>query len=183
MTDSHAHAVEQVIDHEWVTFHGGELEGRPPTALCAACRDALRLALARGGGPAVGNGRRRTRCFQCYKAGLDRERALKAAGGLDTASQARFQDTLPFEPVNRARLAMLRAECAAARAARSQGVGRFEDRRRAAQIAARRALRTMAAGLGARQVGPEERGRAEAAAVHAAELQLPESWLPYVVAR
>ena len=30
-------------------------------------------------------------CFQCYRAELEREKALKAAGQLETASEARFR--------------------------------------------------------------------------------------------
>jgi hypothetical protein len=41
----------------------------------------------------------------------------------------------------------------------------------------------LAAGLRQRQVPSEVRERVMAAAVHAAELQLPESWLPFVVSQ
>jgi hypothetical protein len=130
-------------------------------------------------------------CFQCYRAGLDRERAIKAAGQLDTASDARFQSQLPFEPIDKPRLEMLKAERADARAFASLGVGQFVDKRRQAQIAARHALQTIA-GLNARELSShaassgverEARDRAMTMAIHAAELQLPESWLPFVVAR
>jgi hypothetical protein len=106
---------------------------------------------------------------------LDRERALKAAGQLDTASDDRFQTTLPFEPIDRPRLQMLRGERAAERAVLQMGTGRYVDKRRQAQIAARHALQQIAAGL-------QVRG-AVLAAIHAAELQLPEAWLPFVVSR
>ncbi len=56
-------------------------------------------------------------CFECYRVDLARERALQAARHLNTASEARFQDSLPFEPINRARLERLRAERATVRAA------------------------------------------------------------------
>jgi hypothetical protein len=115
----------------------------------------------------------RTLCFQCYRAELDRERALRAAGDLDTASSERFQSALPFEAVNTSRLERLRAERAASRVTMQAGAGRFVDRRRRAQIAARHALQQIATG----------HYREMAAAVHAAELQLPESWLPFVVSR
>ena len=68
------------------------------------------------------------------------------------------------------------------------GVGRFVDKRRQAQIAARHALQAIAAGLRTRQV-PEwtansaDHARLMEIAIHAAELQLPESWLPFVVSR
>jgi hypothetical protein len=81
-----------------------------------------------------------------------------------------------------------------AREAAVVGAGRFADKRRQAQIAARHALQTIAAGLRARRVssiGGTESGAAAtrdadrelAMAIHAAELQLPDAWLPFVVAR
>jgi hypothetical protein len=76
---------------------------------------------------------------------------------------------LPFEPVNRPRLARLKAERLASRQLHV-GTSRFDDRRRHAQIAARHALQRLGAGL-------ESRG------MHAAELQLPEAWLPFVGSR
>jgi hypothetical protein len=107
---------------------------------------------------------------------------LRAAGQLDTASEERFQVQLPFEPVNTSRLAMLKEDRADARAAAVIGVGRFVDKRRHAQIAARHALQTIAAGLRTRQFAGDN-VRATEMAIHAAELQLPESWLPFVVSR
>ena len=154
----------QVVDAEWITFPGGELEGKRPGARCSACR-------ARGGHRAS----RGPLCFQCYRVELDRERALKAAGQLDTASDGRFQTALPFEPVDVVRLERLRAARSADRVAAQVGVGRYVDRRRQAQIAARRALQQIATGI-------QSRGAAMAA-IHAAELQLPEAWLPFVVSR
>src|SRR6185295_525643 len=154
----------QVVDAEWITFPGGELEGKRPKARCPACR-------ARGGRPES----RAPLCFQCYRAELDRERALKAAGQLDTASDERFQTALPFEPIDMPRLQMLRVERAAQRATSQMGAGRYVDKRRHAQIAARHALQRIAAGVQARG--------AALAAIHAAELQLPESWIPFVVSR
>jgi len=170
----------QVVDDEWVTFPGGELEGKRPKALCAACREALtREASA----PLQRTSAVRPLCFQCYRAELDRERALQAAGNLDTASDARFQSQLPFEPVNRPRLEMLKAERSEARAASVQGLGQYVDKRRRAQIAARHALQQIAAGLKARQLAPAMEAEAMESAFHAAELQLPEAWLPFVVSR
>jgi hypothetical protein len=161
----------------WVQFPGGELEGLRPRVMCPACR-------ARAG-------RTGTLCFQCYRAELDRERALKAAGELDTATEARFQCTLPFEPVNRPRLDRLRAErMAERRSIAASSTGRFVDRQRRAQIAARRALQAIAAGANSavradmRDMSAPANARSRvslAAAIHAAELQLPESWLPFVV--
>src|SRR5712692_8337489 len=138
----------QTVDNEWITFPGGELEGKRPKALCAACRDQLKK-VARSADLRIV--RRGTLCFQCYRAELDREKALKAAGQLDTASLERFQVALPFEPVNRARLEMLKVDRAASRTAMTERAGRFPDRRRHAQIAARHALQAIAAGLTARE--------------------------------
>jgi hypothetical protein len=185
----------QVAESEWITFHGGELEGKRPKALCPTCREALtRVAsgLSKLSSPS------RPLCFQCYRADLERERALKAAGELDTSTDARFQSQLPFEPVDRARLEMLKAERSGARASTVQGIGQHADKRRRAQIAARHALLQIAAGLPARgssalddlngggkarHLAPAIQAEVMAAAAHAAELQLPEAWLPFVVSR
>lgn len=175
-------AITQLLQEEWVTFQGGELEGKRPKALCPSCREQLKRAAS----GRAGHQRAHTLCFQCYRAELERERSLRAAGALDTASVQRFQSALPFEPVNRARLDTLKAERAASRTAMTAGVGRFVDKRRHAQIAARHALQRIAAELSARAVtsSPSQEGDcAWASAVHAAELQLPESWLPFVVSR
>jgi len=177
-------AVEQVQGEEWVSFPGGELEGKRPKVLCPACREALTRDAATPASFASSlSSRSRPLCFQCYRAGLERERALHAAGNLDTASDARFQVQLPFEPLNRARLEMLKVGRADARAAASQGTGQYNDRRRRAQIDARRALQAIASGLKARQLAPALASRALDAAIHAAELQLPEAWLPFVISR
>jgi len=124
--------------------------------------------------------RSRTLCFACYRADIERDRLLKAAGALDTASDARFQYSLPFEPVNTLRLESLRAErMAAAQATRAAMPS--TARRRAAQIEARHALQRIAAGLSARPARLDERNIVMASAFHAAELQLPDSWIPFVV--
>src|ERR1700704_509031 len=107
----------QPVGEEWVSFPGGELEGKRPKALCPACREALTRGLVRP------SSRARPLCFQCYRAELERERALRAAGDLDPAPDARFQVHLPFEPVNRARLDRLKAERAEARTAARDGIG------------------------------------------------------------
>jgi hypothetical protein len=186
----------QLAQDEWVSFPGGELEGRRPKALCTACRAALqreaaggsaRPASARPDADELPRGRltRPTRplCFQCYRADLDRQRGIAAAGQLDTSSEARFQYQLPLEPVDRFRLDSLKAARTDARMASVQGIGAYIDKRRHAQIAARHALQTLADGLRARQVSPAERRTAFGDAIHAAELQLPEAWLPFVVSR
>jgi hypothetical protein len=159
---------------EWVTFPGGELEGKRPKAVCPACREAMN----RGFVPTA-----RTLCFQCYRAELERERALRAAGNLNTGSEERFQAQLPFEQVNRARLAALKAARAEARAAASQGAGAYVDKRRHAQIAARHALQQIRDGLKARRAASAVQAQALDEAAHAAELQLPEAWLPFVLSR
>jgi hypothetical protein len=163
---------------EWVTFPGGELEGKRPKALCRACREALKATALR---PSRRVESRRTLCFQCYRAELERDRALHAAGEINTTTEKRFQFQLPFEPVNRPRLEMLKADHAVARKSTAP---RVVDRRRA-QIEARHMLQQIAAGLTSRGLAddPASRARAIFEAVHAAELQLPESWLPFVVSR
>jgi hypothetical protein len=171
-------AREQVVADEWVSFPGGELEGQRPQVLCPACRGELKRSAA-AGSPFEP----RTLCFQCYRAGLDHDRALKAAGELDTGSAERFQTMLPFEPVNRGRLAMLKAERAEARESARLGTGQFVDKRRHAQIAARHVLQRIFSGVSGRQAPADAAARAIAAATHAAELQLPDAWLPFVVSR
>jgi hypothetical protein len=170
----------EVAEGEWITFPGGELEGRRPRALCPACREGLRreasLPRRRAGSQP------KPLCFQCYRAELARERALKAAGEINTASEARFQCTLPLEPINRSRLDRLRGERALARAATQAGGGHYADRRRQAQIQARHALQRLAEGLQAHRA-QTALGSADAEAIHAAELQLPDAWLPFVVSR
>lgn len=172
MLTHHRVRSSQVVDDEWISFPGGELEGKRPKARCAACREKLEPR-ARPSALAA------PLCFQCYRAELDRKRALEAAEPDD----ARWQWLLPFEPINRPRLEMLRAERGAARAALQRGAARYVDQRRRAQIAARHALQGIAAGLRARAVPKAEQNRVMAEAVHAAELQLPESWLAFVVSK
>jgi hypothetical protein len=149
--------------------------------MCSACRERLRsaarAAATRGSCSSSGSAVPSSEppaplCFECYRVDQARERALRAARNLNTASEARFQTPLPFEPVNRARLERLRAERSTARAGLKIGTGRFVDKRRHAQIAARHALDRIAAGLQSRSD-----------AIHAAELQLPAAWLPFVVSR
>lgn len=176
----------QAVATEWVSFPGGELEGRRPKTVCPACREGLQRAVARRGvlrAPIERRQSSRTLCFQCYRADLDRERALRAAGQLLTASEARFQDQLPFEPLDEGRLALLKAERADTRGALLQGVERFADRRRRAQITARHALQSIVASRPTPASAHAAYDRTIAAALHAAELQLPESWLPFVASK
>ncbi|HEX7139599.1 MAG TPA: hypothetical protein VF219_17230, partial [Vicinamibacterales bacterium] len=163
---------------EWVTFPGGELEGKRPRALCRACREAVnRVALvSRTGKGERRVGERRPLCFQCYRASLERDRALQAAGNLETGSSERFQFQLPLEPVDRERLERLRSQRATERA----NTPNYVAARRRAQIDARHALQQITSGLRARSLAPGDRDRALFEAVHAAELQLPEAWLPFV---
>ena len=182
----------QVTENDWVTFPGGELEGERPKVLCRTCRERLRRQAAGLSGASADVGR--PLCFQCYRAGLERDRAIKAAGELHTATEARFQSTLPFEPVNRPRLERLRTARADARVVARVGAGKYVDKRRQAQIAARHALQQIAEGLRARAArAPIDRTvpgnvtfpyrSAEWDAIRAAELQLPDAWLPFVVSR
>jgi hypothetical protein len=113
---------------------------------------------------------RKAVCFECYKTDARRQRGFESAASLDTGSAERFQCGLPFEAVDRPRLERLKAERVASRQQLRVGAGRFVDKRRHAQIAARHALQQLGAGL-------------SAYAIHAAELQLPESWLPFVISR
>lgn len=184
----------QPVEGEWINFPGGELQGKRPKAMCPACRVRLKHLAC---DPRAPSREARPLCFQCYRADIERQRALHAAGQLDTSSEERFQDGLPFEPVNRARLDRLKAERAEARQALHAGVGRFVDKQRQAQMAARHALQRIVAGLDARgatgsprpecvghhAMSAAERERLGAAAIHAAELQLPDAWLPFVVSR
>jgi hypothetical protein len=174
-----AEEIRDVPEPDWVPFQGGELEGRRPRALCQSCRDALRRAATMGADDLDRFSPQRPLCFQCYRVDLDRQRAIRAAGDLDTASAERFQSQLPFEPLNRPRLEMLKIARTDARAATPAPV----DKRRRAQIEARHALQQLAAGLEARGLAAVDRERAIFEVVRAAELQLPESWLPFVVSR
>jgi len=170
-----AAVVNQPVENEWVTFPGGELEGRRPKTLCGPCR----LRRASGAAP-------RAICFECHRADRRREAALKAAGEFEASPEAtvmRFQHGLPFEPVNVPRLERLKAARAVARRQARAGTGQYVDKRRQAQIAARHAMERLALGLASRHIEPLARARAEAGAIHAAELQLPESWLPFVVSQ
>jgi hypothetical protein len=174
----------QLTADEWVSFPGGELEGKRPKALCPSCRDALKRATTAPSAMATGVRHPKTLCFACYRAELDRQKTIGVAGQLDTASEARFQFQLPFEPVDYPRLEMLKADRQQSRdAERATTTGALVDRRRHAQIAARHTLQQIAAGLRARQFAKADRDRAMAAAFHAAELQLPDAWIPFVMAR
>ena len=84
MTQKHA----QPHDDEWVTFPGGELEGKRPKVLCAACRDQLKrvAASARYKGDARPREHAaRTLCFQvdCSEHGeiVDAERLFFILNG------------------------------------------------------------------------------------------------------
>ncbi len=150
-----AEATAQVAENDWVTFSGGELEGKRPRTLCAACQSKLNRQVNRVRPPDLGTSQ--PLCFQCYRAELDRSRAIEAAAELAAvpgagAPLARFQVALLFEPVNRARLACLKIERRNARA-RQSAAHPFADRRRQAQIRARHVLQRLAEGLRARSAG------------------------------
>ena len=180
---------EVAEEDEWVTFPGGELEGHPPKVMCPTCREKLRRE-ARLSHAGLDRPRPSTLCFECYRTDLARARALRAARERCEGQEApagwnlaeRFQASLPIEPVNRPRLERLRAERADARSTAQAGAGRFVDKRRHAQIAARHALERIAAALQSRGDLPEHHP-ALADAIHAAELQLPDAWRPFVVSR
>ena len=167
---------------DWTPFPGGELEGARPRAQCPSCRAHIGRDItgaAGAGKPAL--------CFQCYRAEIDKNRKLKAAAELDTASDARFQCTLPFEPVNTSRLARLKVEREDARVKAREGAGSYIEKRHRAQIDARHALSRLLHGLKQRELTGagqgQSRQRAAGMAMRAAEMQLPESWLPFVVAQ
>ncbi|MEQ1729119.1 MAG: hypothetical protein ABL982_12145 [Vicinamibacterales bacterium] len=169
-------------DIDWTPFPGGELEGARPKAQCPACRARIgrdAVGAAGAGKPAL--------CFQCYRADIEKNRKLKAAAELDTASDARFQCTLPFEAVNTSRLARLKVEREEARTKARAGAGSYIEKRHRAQIDARHALARLLHGLKQRELGAvgqmQRRQAAADMAMRAAEMQLPESWLPFVVAQ
>lgn len=161
----------------WTPFSGGELEGTRTTALCASCR-----AARRAGRPATSD---TTLCFQCYRAELERNRKAKAAVELNTATEERFQTQLPFEPVNAARLAQLRVERQASREQARYGAGAYVEKRRRAQIEARRALARIIKGLKRRELVRPVAGVRVASPLSdgTAALRYPDSWLPFVVSR
>jgi hypothetical protein len=193
MSQDDARSAPKVIKDEWVSFPGGELEGQRPRLLCPACRGGVHgwaasraatgvVPAVRGGSRASGREPARTLCFQCYRANLDRNRALRAAGDVPV-SEERFQSQLPFERVDILRLERLKAERSQARVLEARGMGRFVGSRREAQIAARRALQTVGPMSSRRQqsfLRPHDRGQVSTAAIHAVELQFPESWLRFV---
>src|SRR5262249_20602087 len=151
------------------------------TARCAACREARRCGELRGNiDPAEKPG---TLCFQCYRAELDRERALTAAASLNAASEERFQLQLPLEPGNRPRLAMLRAAREAARqaaASRPQVRQGLVIRRRRAQLEARHTLDRLAAGLRARGIGTMKPPMRAAELRRATVSEYPAAWVPFL---
>jgi hypothetical protein len=181
---------DRLPDVEWTAFPGGELEGTRPRVLCPDCRARLQQVAA-GTAEAVAP----TLCFQCYRSDLERTRRLREAGDLNTASEERFQTSLPFTPVNRARLTRLKAEREVARVASRRGAGMYVEKRRRAQIQARNQLGRILLGLKERQLAQArsiEHGAADERRTGGsvrrgsrqltADLRLPESWLPFVAA-
>ncbi len=162
-----------VAGAEWVSLPGGELEVPRPRARCAACRVASQR-LARASGVADG----RPACLACYRADVARTWALKAAAQFDTATLGRFQEALPFAPVNRPRLDRLRAARLAAR--RDAGAAaRYADRRRSAQLAARLALQRLGEGLRGRRLDASQLGNT-VSRVGPSTMPVTASWLPLV---
>jgi hypothetical protein len=110
-------------------------------------------------------------CFLCYRAELDRERSLAAAASLPTGSSDRLPFVLPLEPLDSARLEMLRAARAERRAAAAGADPRnFTGRRRQAQLAARHVLERLGRGLAVRTADRTA-------------WEFPDAWLPFVASR
>ena len=153
------------------------MEGKRPNSLCPACRANASQGLAM---------EKRTLCFQCYRDELNRERTLREAGKRDTGSVSRFLFLSPFEPVDGSRLESLRTERARAREIAMRGSGRYAVKRHRAQITARRALGHTVGLPSARNRVPPARHQLALAVAdgnRAVTTELPESWLPFVVAR
>ena len=85
--------------------------------------------------------------------------------------------------MNRQRLRMLKADRSEARVAASRGIGQYVDQQRLAQIKARHALQAIAVSPKARQLAPAGQVEATVSAIHDAELQTADVWLPFVVSR
>lgn len=181
MNTLHIDTAPTHTDIDWVPFPGGELEGSRTRALCPQCRvRELRAALRKQPVP-VGPA-----CFQCYRLAVERDRQLKEAGELDTASEERFQTGLPFEPVNTSRLARLKVERTQAQA-KAKPAGGYAARQARARIEARHALANVFVGLRHRVEAGQRSASARRAqanmAARTADLELPDSWLPFVAAR
>lgn len=172
---------DAIVEINWVRLPGGELEAPRPRARCVTCRAAIEQKPtgyaqrgAADGGPA---------CFVCYRAHVAHERRLKAAAQFAGTSSARFQEALPFSPVDRLQLERLRSERLAERRASATGMGRFADRRRGAQLAARRALQCIGEGLRVRHLEPRPWYPHVASGERPSPQRVPESWLPHVVSQ
>lgn len=86
--------------------------------------------------------------------------------------------------MNTSRLARLKVEREDARVKAREGAGSYIEKRHRAQIDARHALARLLHGLKQRELtGAGQGQRAAGMAMRAAEMQLPESWLPFVVAQ
>ena len=171
----------QLLEADWVPFAVGELEAPRPKVLCRDCRARLQRRVSGAASATPGDGLRRPDplCFACHRADLQRERALKAAGELDTATDARFQFVLPLAPVDHSRLARLKVERREARVAQAK-VSPYVDRRRQAQLTAQQVLQRLAQGLRARGVVP---GKSVALSTRSGRVQLPDTWLPFAASR
>ena len=154
---THLSEILQTPENDWVTFPGGELEGKRPKRLCVDCRERLRRAAA---GAVDQAGVRHPLCFQCYRLEL----IAAALGRLATHGVGgSISEALPFQAVDRAARLIWTAR---PRGSSNAGVGRFADRAQA-QIAARRALQD---GKGCGGITTDAARNAFAGAVHAVEL-------------
>ena len=105
----------QAVAHEWVSFPVGNWKASGHEALCPACREALKAAAVRGVTEATcgsgGVSEPAARCASSATAPTWIASALCARPAPSTRRpSARFQEQLPFEPVNEGRLAMLSVE-------------------------------------------------------------------------
>ena len=185
ITQAPAQFAKDLKDSDWVGFPGGELEGKRPKALCPACRDGPSAPGRRATGP--------TPSCPLFPMLPRRNRPRSRPQGGGPAGH-RVGGAVPDRAAVRA------GQPAAARDAEGGAIdrARLDARNEFGQVcrpqasgADRRAPRAAADRSGPRRQqcveadapGNDVREREMAAAIHAAELQLPESWLPFVVSR
>ena len=120
----------KLLKKNGLRFQAASWKGSGPRCMCPACRlRAFRASASQGRAPRTRRASPESRApspesRSVFSATASTRRAsgrCSAARNLNTASEARFQDSLPFEPVNRARLERLRAERSTARAALKSG--------------------------------------------------------------
>ena len=172
-----AHETRQTIQEEWVTFPGGELEGKRPKALCqrAARPKSGSRHRAYHGAPGTSS--------VVLPVLPGRVGAIEPCSCWSARHSIRgtLQVQLPFEPVNEPRLAKLKWIAPSAQLRSSESAASSTSGVRHKSPHATRS-QMIAAGLRTRQLAGDN-VRAMDMAIHAAELQLPESWLPFVVSR